>query len=561
MNRLIAGFGLALAFVIIVAPASRLATPVYAQQLAADDQAEVANTEAVLEALRALIRSQADKQVRIEELNQRLKSAAAVDKEQLEKELKAVRSELDQIDRQFDALSTGGAAAKFSLSDETKIDLQTELEQLIQPLVVMLKMATADSRRIELLRHSRFVAETQFETAAAAVEGLRALARQNDNQDLAARLVDRVEQWESRRRDARDLIASIDRQLEAREQGRETAVGHAGAAFTDFLRNRGLSFLYGLATFALVLIGLQFARRLVAPRIPRRISGGRSFRGRLFGLLYQFTTILIAIGAMLYVFNTRNDWLLLTLSTIFLIAVGWVVIKMLPNLVEQIALLLNLGAVQEDERVVFNGVPWLVTDLSYYTTLENPLLSAGTVTLPVRELIGLHSRPLAPDEDWFPCREGEWVRLADDHFGEVIFQSPDMVQVRLLGGAVITYTTEGFLALNPTNLSRDFRVEVEFGIDYRHQAEATTEIPAKIKAVIEEGLLEILAESELVSVQVDFLRAGESSLDYEVEADVRGRAAPLCEDIERAMTRLLVDAANRYGWVIPFPQLTVHRTT
>ena len=532
----------------------------FAQDTSTEEADSGAKTQAVIDALSSLLRSQAEKQARVEELNQALKNAAPLDKEALEKELKAVRADLDQIDRQFDALSTGGAASKFSLSDDTKIDLQSELEQLVQPLVVMLKMATADSRRIELLRHSRFVAETQFETAAAAVESLRTLARQNDSQELASRLIERVEQWESRRKSARDLITSIDRQLEARLEGRETAVGHAGAVFTGFLRNRGLSFLYGLGAFFSVIIVMQFARRIVAPRVPRRISGGRSFRGRLIGLTYHLATVLIAIGAMLYIFNMRDDWLLLALSTIFLIAIGWITIKMLPNLVEQIFLLLNLGAVQEDERVVFNGVPWLVTELSYYTTLENPLLSAGTVTLPVRELIGLHSRPLAPDEEWFPCREGEWIKLADDHFGEVIFQSPDMVQVRLLGGAVITYTTSGFLEQNPINLSRDFRVELEFGIDYKHQAVATTEIPEQIREMVEEGLREILAEGELVGVRVDFLRAGDSSLDYEVEADVRGRAAPLYEEIERAMAKLLVEAANRYGWVIPFPQMTVHRS-
>ncbi len=521
---------------------------------AAEDAARAA-----VDALRSLIRSQAEKRTRVDELKKSIKGATEEEKKTLEANLKQLRGELEQLQVQFDALATGGASSKFNLSDQTKINLQKELEQLIQPLVVMLKMATEESRQIELLRHSRFIAETQLETAEEAVASLEALAKGTGETELDERLKALLVRWRARQGDAGDYITSIDRQLETRLNGRETAVGRAGQAFTGFIRDRGFNFLFGTGVFALVFVVMQFARRLVGKHIPHRISGGRSFRGRLFGLFYQVSTIIIAVGSMLYVFNVRNDWLLMTLSIIFLLAAGWVMIKMLPNLIEQMALLLNLGAVQESERVVFNGVPWLVTDLSYYTTLENPLLSAGTVTLPVRELIGLHSRPLALDEDWFPSKEGEWVKLSDDHVGEVVFQSPEMVQIRLFGGAVITYTTESFLTLNPINLSRDFRVEVEFGIDYSHQAIATTDVPRIMMETAHQGLLSLVPEGDLVAVNVDFLRTGASSLDYELEADIKGASAHLCEDIERRLAALVVEVCNQNDWIIPFPQLTVHK--
>ena len=197
---------------------------------------------------------------------------------------------------------------------------------------------------------------------------------------------------------------------------------------------------------------------------------------------------------------------------------------MLPNVIEQLTLFLNLGAVQENERIVFNDIPWLVDDLDYYTTLRNPLLTGGSITLPIRELIGQHSRELGDAEEWFPCEEGDWVRLSDDQVGQVIIQTPEMVQVKLLGGAIANYTTSNFLDLNAVNLSRDFRVEVNFGVDYRHQHIATTEIPQALKEYVHEGLLEIISSDELLAVHVDFLNAGDSSLDYEVEADISGKA-------------------------------------
>ena len=37
-------------------------------------------------------------------------------------------------------------------------------------------------------------------------------------------------------------------------------------------------------------------------------------------------------------------------------------------------------------------------------------------------------------------------------------------------------------------------------------------------------------------------------------------AAPKRDVIRRAVSRLLVEACNENGWVIPFPQLTLHRS-
>ena len=46
----------------------------------------------------------------------------------------------------------------------------------------------------------------------------------------------------------------------------------------------------------------------------------------------------------------------------------------------------DLGAVQENERLMFAGVPWLVERLDLYTHLVNPALDGGTFTVPVTGL-------------------------------------------------------------------------------------------------------------------------------------------------------------------------------
>ena len=531
--------------------------------MAADEETEVEQTEdqkiaSILETLRSLLRSQAEKRAAVEEIKQRLEKAEEIDKEAIEQELKVAMQELAQIEIQFQILATGGAASTFELRGDRALDLQKEFEQLLQPLVVMLKVATEDSRQIEMLKHERLITNSQLESASDALAGVRTLIARNSDEELQPILAELEGRWRQNLQDSKDQITSINRQLDGLLKKRNSAVSRTGAAFTGFVGDRAFNLFLGLGSLIGVIIAMQLFMRLILSRALRR--WGRSYRVRLLELFYYVMVVVLSVGAMLYVFNIRNDWLLLALSIIFLLSAGWVFIKILPNLIEQLALFLNLGAVQEGERVVFNGVPWLVRDLNYYTTLENPVLTGGSITLPIRELRGLHSRDVAEKEDWFPCCEGEWVKLSDGVSGQVLMQSPELVQLEQFGGAIVTYTTGNFLDLNPINLSRDFRAEVEFGVDYRHQDIATTTIPDTLKSFVTEGLLKLIDRSDLRSVNVDFLRAGASSLDYEVEADVSGRAAHLHEDIERALARLLVEACNANGWTIPFPQLTVHQS-
>ncbi len=519
----------------------------------------VETVTASLETLASLLDTVAAKRADIEEVKREIQNATTeVEETERLEVLRGLQTEVLKIESQIQALATGTADTEFDLASGEDIDLKTEIEQLFQPFVLMLKSATDDARQIERLRRLKLTAQRHRTMANRALENIEPLLANNQDAIVGDKLVEIKALWQERLAAASDRSISVDRQLSAKLASRESATDSARRAFTGFFRDRGINLLLGVGAFLVVVVVMRVIAR-VASRLYRRRNAVRSTSARVASLLFTFATFALAIVAMLIVFNTLNDWLLLGITMIFLIALGWVSVKMIPSMVEQIALLLNLGAVQEGERVMFNGIPWNVKSLDFYTDLENPALAGGTFTVPIRELIGLHSRPTSTKELWFPCAEGDWVKLQDDNIGRVIFQSPEMVQIEELGGARITYPTGAFLEQNPKNLSGDYRVEVEFGIDYRHQAIATTEIMAKLQQSVHAGLSKILAPDELRAVEVEFLRAGNSSLDYEVEADIAGKAAHRFEQVERTMAAILVDTCNENGWVIPFPQLTLHR--
>ena len=119
--------------------------------------------------------------------------------------------------------------------------------------------------------------------------------------------------------------------------------------------------------------------------------------------------------------------------------------------------------------------------------------------------------------------------------------------------------TQDYLALSPRNLSTGFRICTTFGIDYKHQPDSTTSIPALMQQKLEKDLRELVGADLLRHVRVELSNAGASSLDYDIEVDIEGAAAPQRPVIRRAISRLLVEACNEHGWGIPFSQLVLHQ--
>ncbi|MFK8020263.1 MAG: hypothetical protein AB8B86_10870 [Pseudomonadales bacterium] len=524
-------------------------------------QSELIGTDVLRSSLTtfsSMLDSRVEKRGELDQLKQKLAAAKdEVEQAQLVEAAEALNQELDELNEQIGILATGVSAKEFDLAGGQSINLQGELEQLVQPFVIMLKSATADARQIEQLRHKLLAAQAHISVGEKALEGIKPMISTNEDESVAQELDVLNTFWEGKLSEATDLQATLKHQLNAKLEAQRHEAETSESVFASFFRDRGLSLLMGFGAAALVF---ALTKVLASAFSYARTRGGvaRSFKVRLSALLFNIFSAVAALGAMLYVFNARNDWLLLGLVVLLVFALIWMGLKMLPDMIEQITTLLNLGAVQEGERLLFEGIPWHVTKLDFYTDLDNPALEGGSVTLPVRELAGLHSRPAAKDEAWFPSRSGDWVKMEDGTVAKVVFQSPETVQLVELGGARHTITAPTYFASAPVNLSSNARVEIEFGVSYKHQAIAAHEIPEKLAEFVRRGLYGLLEKDELLDVNVELLACNASSLDYEVEADLLGAAAHKYEDVERALTRLCLEACNEFGWEIPFPQLVVH---
>lgn len=507
-----------------------------------------------LEALNDSIRRREQEK---EALYQRMQEAVdPVQRQQLLPDLNRLNEEIASQYRRFQTIALKTDISVFEGEPKKEFDLQSELEQLLQPILAEIKAATKDSREREELNRQLELNQTRRQTASAALKGLAPLLEANTDPNLTTRLEELREVWENRLQNAEDDITAITHQLRQREEADTSLIEKTRGIASGFVRSRGLNLTVGVFAFLAVFLfmrGVQWSWLKFRPQ-PKK---GRSFSSRLLTLIWTILTMVFSFAALLAAFNMVGDWFLLSLTLVFLVGVGWAGMKTLPGFIEQFRMMLNMGAVRENERVVYEGIPWKVNAISFRTELVNPLLDGGVLTLPTRMLVGLLSRIPGENEEWFPSKIDDWVLLNDGTFGKVDYQSPSFVQVVSPGGSQKVYPVLHYLELSPTVLSTGFRKETTFRIGYSHQSLAVSEIPEIMRGHLESALAEKLGDS-LQHVDVLLNEAGESSLTFSVIVDCRGEAATHWPFVAKWVQTALVDLCNRQSWEIPFPQLRVH---
>ncbi len=478
-------------------------------------------------------------------------------KERLLGELNELNRSLDHLRRQFSIIAIQADTSLFEDAPKEDFDWQKELGKLLEPLLAELENATKESRELGQLNQQLELNKEREKSATLALQNLQPLEEIAQDPQLQAELQDLKATWESRLRDARNQITVLENQLAEKEKERASPIEEAREKASGFVNSKGLNLLLGVLAFAGVFFGMRGLQECIRKLKPTK-KKGKSFSSRLTTLLWTLFTVFAAIGAMLATFNLRGDWFLLSLSLLFLIGVGWGAMKTLPSFIEQFRMMLNMGSVREDERLVYEGLPWKVNAISFRTELVNPLLEGGVLHLPTQMLVGLLSRPPGNSEEWFPSRPGDWVLLSDETFGKISYQTPSSVQITSPGGSQRVIPSIQYLELSPTVLSTGFRREVFFGLDYTLIQDVVHDLPAQAEQVVR-SVLESKLGDHLEHMDLVLAEASDSSLRLRVRVDVKGEGAPSWADIPAWVQQALVSMGAEQGWNIPFPQIRIRQ--
>ena len=468
----------------------------------------------------------------------------------------ALRDDIERLEREFTQLASHLDLQELQDPEQAALQLEQEILELLAPLLDALKEATAGPRELSTLRErSEQLRERRALVLRARQQSVRtrdALPAGSPARAEAQRVLD--ERWDPMLADLGRELLVVNANLQRREQDQVPLLDRTSDGVQSFLQSSGLNVVLCVATFLLV----YFSLRWLSDRALRR-KRARGFSVRLTEVLMRVVAVMAAVAATLAVLYARGDWLLLPIGVIFLVGAGWVIVKAAPVFFEQIRLILNVGPVREGERLLVDGLPYRVEALQFYSKLVNPELSGGLLRMPVKDLVGMRSRPLGHDEPWFPCKEGEVVALTDGTVGVVQLQTPEVVVVVERKDAPRSYPTVAFLSMNPRNLSHGFEVVVTFQVDYAQLPHATDAVPTALAGAVQTGLERDPQLAAPRSVQVEIEAAGDSALEYAVIVGFDGAAAAQFHELHRRVQTLLVAACVERGYGVPLPQLRLHR--
>jgi len=526
---------------------SQLAEPAPEQKL----QSRVDNLATIQESIQA-------RQLQLRQLREKLKKPEDTSEiQEIEQKIVRVKLDINGLQSSFEQVVLGGInRSVLNEQAEQQINWQDEIEQISRPLLSTLKELTAKPRQIDSLSRDIERLREQSKVIDKSLESIYSLK----NQTLPAIAVSPVDQllleWQQRKEDTQRKLSISQLKLDSLITEGETWQDSTGELVSAFFHGRGLTLLLAIIIGLFIwmvskgLIHLYW-RWLYQTRHDIGIT-----RAPLLYYSYRLTTATIIVFAILMVFYIRGDVLLLTLSLIALAGGALTLRQTLPRYAAEIRLLLGVGPVREDERILIEGVPFKVDSLSIFTILRNPLLE-GFIRMPLHEMNELISRP-ARKETWFPCQPGDYVLLANGSLARVIRQTIELVEVAVVD-SIMQIRAQEFIEQGVRNLTREgFGIACTFGIDYQHQAVSLTMVPERLKSGIIDYFERAGLKHQIKELLLEFNSAGSSSLDYRIYLIMKGEAASAYYRVQRMVQQACVETCNREGWIIPFTQVTLH---
>ena len=519
---------------------------------------ERASPEETLVMLSSLTELQANLKKQLALTREKIRTSTSdAEKERLDLELQRLDRQLSDSSNDFERIATGVEVGLFVEKKSGVFSWKEEMTTLIEPAIKEIKRLTVRAREKTKLKDTISELSRITPVATNAVQHLERLLEVTSDPGIKKQIKELLPEWRNNENRIRNKLELAQLELSQMEDQEVSIVQGLSKSIGDFFKVRGLYLLVALIAFGCILLVGRLLHRLVFRLLAREKLEKRPFHLRLFDLSLRVFTVAAAIIGLFFVLYLAEDWFLLSLAIIFFLGLSWTVRQAVPRLWQQGRLMLNVGSVREGERVQLYDVPWKVESIHVFCRLSNPTLGIH-LRLPIEDIVGLVSRPYAPEETWFPCKKGDWVVVGDRPRTRVVSLSHELVETVERGGKRYLFQTADFLAQNPVNLSRNFRLRVVFGISYDLQAQATTTIPELLKTFIEDRLDDEGYTDNCLNLLVEFKEAGASSLDLLVIADFKGELADIYSRLERSIQRWCVDAATLHNWEIPFPQLTFH---
>jgi hypothetical protein len=349
-----------------------------------------------------------------------------------------------------------------------KTELSEDVKQIIDPVISGFKKISEKPRQIQTLKEEIEFYKNRINATNNAKNRLEKYLEDSADKNLEVTIRKSLAETKSLKKEYKIKLEDAQFKLIKLEQSDESIVTTFSYVIFDFIKTKGKNLLLALLVFTLFFWSLSLGRDRIITFIMGRITKEVDFPGQIhwvvrpLKVVYGILTFFFAFFFSVTTLYVLNDWVLVTLILLLMASLIWSSKHYLPTYFEQLKIIMNLGAIREGERMVYEGLPWKIKSLGYHCRLVNPALTGGYIRLSAKELLNHHSRPVGDTEPWFPTRNNDWTELSDGTFGKVLMQSPEMVEVKMIGDEHKFIPTRDFLNLNPVNLSQGFAIGIQF---------------------------------------------------------------------------------------------------
>jgi len=475
-------------------------------------------------------------------------------------QLQEMDAEIEQLSNAFELIALGDVdTAAFAATSNEPFNWQQELTEVAAPIVDSIKNVTEKSRQLGVLRDAVAKNKQQIRIANQAITTIDKQTELPITGPALEKLQGIRSSWEAQRQSIEDQLVTNEARFEILKQNEIPFSQRVRNGMRSFVLGRGLTLMLAVLAGFITWLLMRAIWWVANNRFMTKNTRRKAVWFRLLSYSFALLTGVVMFIAFIAVLQVRQDTLLLAIALVLVVTAALGLRNYLPNYINETRLLLNIGPVREDERIMMNGIPWNVESINLQTVLRNPALN-GVIRLPIADIKHTTSRPYR-DDLWFPSERGDYILLPGDQFGQVLEQTPELVQIRVSGGMIKSLTASEYYAMPITNLSRGktFGIATTFGLDYSIQNESLGEVPKVLKSVVQEALTGIGQEKAAREVMVELNEAGASSLDYMIYATFPSENASDYYRFGRTIRQACVQACNENGWSIPYPQMVMHQ--
>ena len=407
------------------------------------------------------------------------------------------------MNKKFEFLATKIQESDFQTNDQPELSWTQELQEITKPLLLALREITERPRKIENLKTWIQSLEDQiavYENARKNLEELITLevgqvAVAKESKETAVQPEEITKSFQEKLTALKEKYNPEYLQLDLEEgkkslnalQDVDISIFKMTSSFIrDFFQVRGRNLLIALATF-LAFWGVLSSIYWVVSNKTKLLTRLDSHYRKVVKAAYRFLIVGVGTIASIVSLYLLDDWLILSIVILIFVGMALAFRQFIPNIIQELRLILNLGTVREGERMMWRGIPWLVQEIGVYVVLRNVRLQGGLLKLTVGELIGHHSRPLVHEEEWFPTKVDDWVFLSDETYGRVVKQTSEQVVLECLSSRRY-FPTDEFIQMSPRNISTGFRILNHFGLDYEVQSKICDDLPQLFEKTLVGGV-------------------------------------------------------------------------